>query len=73
MGHKWIIYFVFVCFLTPLSARSIFRRCKEAFRYCASDKVAAERRRTGPLKGRHRNSSDVQTNVMLKRNQGKVP
>lgn len=42
MGHKWIIYFVFICFLTPLSLRSIFRRCKEAFHYCAFDKVVAE-------------------------------
>lgn len=42
MGHKWIIYFAFVCFLTPLSLHSIFRCCKEAFHYCAFDKVVAE-------------------------------
>lgn len=42
MGHKWIIYFVFVCILTPLLLHSIFRCHKEAFHYCVFDKVLSE-------------------------------
>ena len=45
-------YLFCVCFLTPLSLRSIFRCRKEAFHYCAFDKVAGELcslQRAGPL------------------------
>lgn len=58
IGHKWIIYFVFVCFLTPLSLRSIFR-CKDAFHYCAFDKALAE------LSGPVALSGEIKTQTLL--------
>lgn len=42
MGHKWIIYLVFVCVLTPLSLHSIFRCGRHEIHYCAFDKAVSE-------------------------------